>query len=99
MSQFRTFTTPRRLTMGLPNPGMTIEPESTALVLTDLQNDFLTAGGNGWSLFAESYAKLDTVANLLRLLKVAKEGGLTVLISPHYYYPTDQHWNAPGSAT
>jgi len=85
--------------MGLPSPGMTIEPDRTALVLTDLQNDFLTPGGNGWSLFAESYAKLDTVANLHRLLKAAKEGGLTVLISPHYYYPTDRHWIAPGSAT
>lgn len=85
--------------MGLPNPGMTIEPDRTALVLTDLQNDFLAAGGNGWSLFADSYAKLDTVANLQRLLKAAKEGGLTVLISPHYYYPSDHHWSAPGSAT
>lgn len=85
--------------MGLPDPGMTIEPDRTALVLTDLQNDFLTPGGNGWSLFANSYAKLDTVANLERLLKAAKESGLTVLISPHFYYPTDHHWRAPGSAT
>jgi nicotinamidase-related amidase len=85
--------------MGLPDPGMMIEPDRTALVLTDLQNDFLTAGGNGWSLFADSYAKLDTVANLERLLKASKEAGLTVLVSPHYYYPTDHHWSAPGSAT
>lgn len=85
--------------MGLPHPGMTIEPHHTALVLTDLQNDFLTPGGNGWSLFADSYVKLDTVANLERLLKAAKEGGLTVLISPHYYYPSDHQWSAPGSAT
>jgi len=85
--------------MGLPNPGMTIEPDRTALVITDLQNDFLTPGGNGWSLLADSFGKLDTVANLERLLKAAKESGLTVLVSPHYYYPTDHHWRAPGSAT
>ena len=85
--------------MSLPNPGMTIDPNRTALVITDLQNDFLTPGGNGWSLFADSYAKLDTVANLKRLLKAAKESGLTVLVSPHYYYPTDHDWIAPGSAT
>ena len=84
---------------GLPTPGMTIEPDRTALVITDLQNDFLTPGGNGWSLLADSYGKLDTVANLERLLKAAKESGLTVLVSPHYYYPTDHHWRAPGSAT
>src|SRR5262245_64926426 len=94
--QFRKFEplpSPRRLIMGLPNPGMTIEPDRTALVITDLQNDFLAEGGNGWSLFAESYAKLNTVANLERLLKAAKESGLTVLVSPHYYYTTDRHWS------
>lgn len=85
--------------MKLPNPGMTIEPDRTALVLTDLQNDFLTPGGNGWSLFADSYAKLDTVANLERLLQAARAGGLPVLISPHYYFPTDHDWSAPGGAT
>jgi len=85
--------------MELPNPGMTIDLRRTALVITDLQNDFLSPGGNGWSLLAPSYAKLDTVANLERLVKAAKERGLTVLISPHYYYPTDHHWSAPGGAT
>jgi nicotinamidase-related amidase len=85
--------------MGLPNPGLTLEPGRTALVLTDLQNDFLNPGGNGWALFAESYARNGTVENLERLLKGAKAAGLPVLISPHYYYPTDKHWTAPGSAT
>jgi nicotinamidase-related amidase len=78
---------------------MTIDADRTALVITDLQNDFLTRGGNGWSLLASSYERLDTVANLKRLLKAAKENGLTVLVSPHYYYPTDHHWSAPGTAT
>ena len=30
---------------GLPDPGMTIEPGKTALVLTDPQNDFLSPKG------------------------------------------------------
>jgi len=85
--------------MGLPNPGMILEPGRTALVLTDLQNDFLNPGGNGWALFADSYARNGTVGNLERLLKGAKAAGLPVLISPHYYYPTDRDWTAPGSAT
>src|SRR5262249_28734685 len=34
-----------------------------------------------------------------RLLKGAKAAGLPVLISPHYYYPTDKDWTAPGTAT
>ena len=85
--------------MSLPNPGMTIAPGRTALVLTDLQNDFLSPGGNGWALFSKSYAKFGTIDNLEALLKAAKAGGLPVLISPHYYYPTDRQWTAPGSAT
>ena len=85
--------------MRLPNPGMTISPGRTAPVLTDLQNDFLSPGGNGWALFSESYARLGTIDNLEALLKAAKAGGLPVLISPHYYYPTDRQWTSPGSAT
>jgi len=85
--------------MGLANPGLTLEPGRTALVLTDLQNDFLSPGGNGWALFADSYARNGTVENLGRLLKAAKAAGLPVLISPHYYYPTDKDWTAPGGAT
>src|SRR6476619_5692760 len=85
--------------MGLPNPGMTIEHDRTALVINELQNDFLSPGGNGWSLLADSYTRLDTVANLERLLKAAKESGLTVLVSPHYYSPNEQDWSAPGGAT
>src|SRR5215467_4210526 len=86
--------------MGLPNPGLTLEPGRTALVLTDLQNDFLSPGGNGWALFADSYARNGTVENLGRLLRAAKAAGLPVLISPHYYYPCDlncSRWTAsPG---
>jgi len=48
---------------------MILEPGRTALVLTDLQNDFLSPGGNGWALFADSYARNGTVENLGRLLK------------------------------
>ena len=84
--------------MGLPNPGMILEPNRTALVLTDLQNDFLNPGGSGWALFADSYARNGTVGNLERLLKGAKAAGLPVLISPHYYYPTDRAWASPGGA-
>jgi nicotinamidase-related amidase len=85
--------------MGLPNPGMILEPGRTALVLTDMQNDFLNPNGKGWTLFADSYARNGTVEKLERLLQGAKAAGLPVLISPHYYYPTDKHWTVPGSAT
>jgi nicotinamidase-related amidase len=85
--------------MRLPKLGLRLDAGRTALVLTDLQNDFLSPGGNGWALFADSYARNGTVENLERLLEAAKAAGLTVLISPHYYYPTDKDWIAPGGAT
>ena len=31
--------------MELPSPGMIIDPRRTALVITDLQNDFLSPSG------------------------------------------------------
>jgi nicotinamidase-related amidase len=86
----------KEIPMQLPNPGMTIDSARTALVLTDLQNDFLSPGGNGWALFADSYARLGTINNLERLLDAARAAGITVMISPHYYYPTDHHWTVPG---
>src|SRR3954447_17421937 len=66
--------------MALPNPGLTLEPGRTALVLTDLQNDFLSPGGNGWALFAESYGRLGTVGNLEWLRRAAKASNVPVLI-------------------
>ena len=38
--------------MALPNPGMTIDLERTALLITDPQNDFLSPGDQecGWKI-------------------------------------------------
>ncbi|MFQ5652660.1 MAG: cysteine hydrolase, partial [bacterium] len=37
-------------TAQLPNPGMQIDPERTALVITDPQNDFLSPDGVTWGV-------------------------------------------------
>jgi nicotinamidase-related amidase len=37
------------------------------------------------------------VENIEDLLKAAKENGIQVFISPHYYYPTDHGWNFEGA--
>ena len=39
----------------------------------------------------------NTVENIEALLKAAKENGIQVFISPHYYYPTDHGWQFEGS--
>src|SRR5262249_13722152 len=84
--------------MELPSPGMSIDPRRTALVITDLQNDFLSPGGIAWSLVADSLAENNTIENIESLLRAARRSGLPVFISPHYYYPTDRAWVSPGGA-
>jgi nicotinamidase-related amidase len=84
--------------MALPTPGMVIEQPRTALVITDLQNDFLSPGGAAWGLVRDSLAANNTVENIEALLRAAREGGYPVFLSPHYYYPSDGRWVAPGGA-
>ncbi len=81
----------------LPDPGMEIDFSNTALVITDPQNDFLSPEGVTWGVVGESVTKNNTVENLESLLKVAKQRGLEVFISPHYYYPTDHGWQFEGA--
>src|SRR5262245_1806711 len=84
--------------MALPIPGMVIERARTALVLTDLQNDFLSPSGAVWPLIEESLAANRTADNLEALLRAAQDGRYAVFISPHYYYPTDRKWVSAGGA-
>jgi len=81
----------------LPNPGMEIDLERTALVITDPQNDFLSPEGVTWGVVGKSVTENNTVSNIDRLFKVAKETGMQVFISPHYYYPTDHGWKFEGA--
>ena len=82
---------------GLPDPGMTIEPGKTALVLTDPQNDFLSPKGVTWGVVGKSVTANKTVEHIEALLKTAKKSGIPVFVSPHYYYPTDQEWKFGGA--
>jgi len=81
----------------LPDPGMEIDPERTAIVITDPQNDFLSPDGVMWKVVGESVTKNNTVKNIEKLLKIAKKRGVPVFISPHYYFPTDHGWMFEGS--
>jgi len=81
----------------LPDPGMEIDLERTALVITDPQNDFLSPDGVTWGVVGRSVTENHTVENLETLLMAAKQNGLAVFISPHYYYPTDHGWKFEGA--
>jgi nicotinamidase-related amidase len=80
----------------LPKTDMTISLSDTALVITDPQIDFLSPDGVTWKVVGESVTENNTVENIGRLLEAAKSKGMTVAISPHYYYPTDHGWKFGG---
>ena len=48
-------------------------------------------------MVGESVKQHNTVQNLGRLFAAAKQAGMTVAISPHYYYPTDKGWKFEGA--
>ncbi|WP_108868177.1 cysteine hydrolase [Aquimarina aquimarini] len=80
----------------LPDPGFTVDSR-TAIVITDPQNDFLSPDGVAWGVVGESVTANNTVENLEKLFKVAKKKGITVFISPHYYYKHDHDWKIEGA--
>ncbi len=81
----------------LPDPGMEIVEGRTAIVITDPQIDFLSPDGVMWGVVGESVTENNTVENLDRLMRAAKEHDIPLFISPHYYYPTDHGWKFAGA--
>jgi nicotinamidase-related amidase len=80
----------------LPDPGFEIDG-TTAIVITDPQNDFLSPDGVTWGVVGESVTKNGTVENLETLFKLAEANGIKVFISPHYYYKHDHSWKFEGA--
>jgi nicotinamidase-related amidase len=81
------------------NPEMQIDKEHTALVLADMQNEFLQERtGTYYELIADALKERDVIANLGRLLETAQDLGYNVIHSPHWYYPTDLQWTVPPGA-
>jgi nicotinamidase-related amidase len=81
----------------LPPSDMKLNLQRTALVVTDPQIDFLSEKGVTWGVVGASVQELNTVENIERLFVAAKKAGITVAISPHYYYPTDKGWKFEGA--
>jgi nicotinamidase-related amidase len=82
------------------NPEMQLDKKRTALVLADIQNEFLQPSEQPryHALIEDALKKRNVIANLEALLKTAQELGYFVIHSPHWYYPTDGQWAvAPGA--
>lgn len=76
----------------LPSSGFVLDLAHAALVITDPQIDFLSPDGASWPVFGESIRDNDTVAHIGELFHAAKLAGVTIAVSPHYFYPTDRQW-------
>lgn len=81
----------------LPPSNMKLDLARTALVVIDPQVDFLSPKGVAWGAVGASVQQHNTVENIGRLFAAAKSAGITVAVSPHYYYPTDKGWKFEGA--
>lgn len=82
----------------LPRSDMKLDLSRTALVVIDPQIDFMSPQGRSWGAVGESVTEQNLVENLVSLFKAAKDAGITVAVSPHYYYPHDHTWQHQGPA-
>lgn len=81
----------------LPPSTMKLDLSRAALVVTDPQIDFLRPDGVTWGVVGASVERNNTVENIENLFRAAKARGITVAVSPHYYYPTDKGWRFEGA--
>ncbi len=81
----------------LPPSDMVLDLKRAALVVTDPQVDFLSPDGVTWGVVGASVERNGTVGNIEKLFIAAKAAGITVAVSPHYYYPTDHGWRFEGA--
>jgi len=82
----------------LPKTNIQLDLPRTALVVIDPQIDFMSPAGRSWGVVGESVTEQNLVPNLARLFQAAKQAGITVAVSPHYYYPHDHTWKFQGPA-
>lgn len=76
----------------LPASTFKWDASRTAMVVIDPQIDFMSPKGGAWGIMGESVTEQKLVPHLLQLFAATKRAGMTVAISPHYYYPHDHGW-------
>jgi len=73
----------------LPVKKIDLDLETTAIFITDPQNDFLSEGGAAWPLVGEEVINDKVVEHQIALIAAAKEVGIPVFYSPHMYTEMD----------
>ena len=67
------------------------DSKTTAILIIDPQNDFLSEGGAVWDLVGNEVQKYDVVNKLKKIKQIGEESGLSIFYSPHYY--TEEEYN------
>jgi len=80
----------------LPITGFEID-NTTAMVIVDPQNDFLSEKGVAWGAVGESVVENNTVSNLEKLFELGARKNIHIFVSPHYYYEHDHKWKFEGT--
>ncbi|MDD3528923.1 MAG: cysteine hydrolase [Gallionellaceae bacterium] len=80
---------------GSPIPAL--DKARTAVLITDPQNDFLRSDGLLYKLLADNLKELDTIANIERLMKAAKQTGFALAVDPLVYTALDKSWSNAGA--
>ena len=75
---------------------MRIDAGTTAVVVIDPQIDVLSPAGRNWGAVGASVTENNTVANLAALMETAVGEGYPIVISPHYFSPSDSQWQFNG---
>jgi hypothetical protein len=65
---------------------MDMNKGDTGVVFIDPQNDVLSEKGLSWPLIGDSVRENNTIENMERIFKTAKQKGFEVFISPHYFF-------------
>jgi len=69
--------------------GISFPPDSTALLIIDPVNDFLSEGGAGWELTKTTVEMNDVIGNLKHAIEGARGRGIPVLFGPMAYTEED----------
>ncbi len=71
---------------------MELNNHDTAVVFIDPQIDVLSPQGRNWAVLGDSVTENATVQHMTEIFRAARDNDFTVVISPHYFYPTDRGW-------
>lgn len=75
---------------------MQIDNRDTAVLFIDPQIDVLSPLGRNWAVLGDSVTENGTVAHMIKIFEAARKRDVTVVISPHYFYPADHSWKFNG---